>query len=116
LLSNGLKVNPSHIETSLQSHPALKGSLVFRWDRTKCGILLEPKDLKVVRNALAEDIWPALESANKLVPEHARIDRDLIVAGNSKKPFLRASKGTILRSLTTNEYENEIEGVYCAAT
>ena len=115
VLSNALKVNPLHIETRLQSHPALNGALVFGWDHTKCGILLEPKDSEITRNALIDEVWPALDSANALVPEHARINRDLIVVGTPQKPFQRASKGTIVRSLTTNDYKSEIEGVYRGA-
>lgn len=115
VLSNALKVNPLHIEASLQTHPALKGAMVFGRDHTKCGILLEPKDPKITRDALIEEVWPVLESANALVPGHARIRRDFVVVGTPEKPFQRASKGTIVRSLTTKDYESEIEGVYRAA-
>ncbi|KFX89365.1 hypothetical protein V490_07071 [Pseudogymnoascus sp. VKM F-3557] len=73
ILSNALKVNPLHIEAKLQSHPALKGALVFGRDHTKCGILLEPKDPKITADALVEEVWPALEAANSIIPEHARI-------------------------------------------
>ncbi|KFZ02621.1 hypothetical protein V501_09519 [Pseudogymnoascus sp. VKM F-4519 (FW-2642)] len=114
-LSNALKVNPVHIETSLQSHPALKGPLVFGWDHTKCGILLEPKDPNIAPDALIEEVWPALESANALVPEHARIPKNLIIVGDPEKPFHRASKGSVVRLLTTKEYASEIEDVYSAA-
>lgn len=114
VLSNALKVNPLHIEAGLQSHPAVKGAMVFGRDHTKCGILLEPKDSKIAGDALIEEVWPVLESANSLVPEHARIHRELIVVGTPEKPLQRASKGTIVRSLTTKDYESEIEGVYRA--
>lgn len=115
VLSNALKVNPLHIEASLQTHPALKGAMIFGKDHTKCGILLEPKDPKVAADALIEEVWPVLESANSLVPGHARIRKDFVVVGTPEKPFQRASKGTIVRSLTTKDYESEIKGVYRAA-
>ncbi|KFZ02077.1 hypothetical protein V500_00445 [Pseudogymnoascus sp. VKM F-4518 (FW-2643)] len=115
VLSNALKVNPLHIEASLQTHPALKGAMVFGRDHTKCGILLEPKDPKVTGDALIEEVWPVLERANALVPGHARIQRDFVVVATPEKPFQRASKGTIVRSLTTKDYESEIEGAYRAA-
>ncbi|OBT53428.1 hypothetical protein VE04_06668 [Pseudogymnoascus sp. 24MN13] len=114
-LSNALKVNPVHIETSLQSHPSLKGALVFGWDHTECGILLEPKDPKIAADALIEEVWPALESANALVPEHARIPKNLVIVSDPEKPFHRASKGSVVRLLTTKEYASEIEDVYRAA-
>lgn len=111
-LSNALKVNPVHIETSLQSHPALRGALVFGRDHTKCGILLEPKDPNIAADALIEEVWPALESANELVPEHARIRKDLIIVSDPERPFQRAGKGSVVRSLTMKDYESEIEDVY----
>lgn len=114
LLSNGLKVNPLHIETRLQSHPSLKGCLVVGFGYKKCGLLLEPKNPNVERRVVVEDVWPAVEHANCLVPEHARIEKKLVVVADPDRPFPRASKGTIIRSLTTKVYEQEIEEVYCA--
>ncbi|OBT85968.1 hypothetical protein VE02_04794 [Pseudogymnoascus sp. 03VT05] len=114
-LSNALKVNPVDIETSLQSHPALKGALVFGKDHTRCGILLEPKDPKILPDSLIEEVWPALKSANALVPEHARIRKNLIIVSDPAKPFQRTSKGSVVRSLTTKDNESEIEDVYRAA-
>jgi long-subunit acyl-CoA synthetase (AMP-forming) len=115
LLSNGLKVNPVHIETRLQSHPALKGCLVVGYGYTKCGLLIEPREACVGKEALTEQVWPAVEEANSSVPEHARIGRKLVIVADPGKPFPRASKGTIIRSLTTREYKQEIEEVYGVA-
>lgn len=112
LLSNGLKVNPVHLETQLQAHPALKGCLVVGNGYTKCGLLIEPKLQYVEKKSVVEQVWPAVEEANALVPEHARIERKLVIVADPEKPFPRASKGTIIRSLTTRAYEREIEEVY----
>lgn len=111
-LSNAYKVNPVHIETGMQSHPDLKGALVFGQNHTKCGILLEPKDPEISGDALIEKAWPSLEGANALVPEHARVHKNLIVVTSPEKPLPRASKGTIMRSLATEQYESEIEDAY----
>lgn len=115
LLSNGLKVNPVHLESRLQGHPALKGCLVVGYGYTKCGLLIEPKAESVEKEAVVEQVWPAVEAANSLVPEHARIGKKLVIVADPEKPFPRASKGTIIRSLTTQAYEREIEEVYCIA-
>ncbi|KFY07410.1 hypothetical protein V492_07163 [Pseudogymnoascus sp. VKM F-4246] len=112
VLSNALKVNPVHIEASMQDHPALKGSLVFGKGHTKCGMLIEAKNLELKGDALIEEIWPMLEHVNATIPEHARIRRDFIIVADPEKPFKRASKGTVVRSLTTKDYEDEIESLY----
>lgn len=48
-----------------------------------------------LRRALVEQVWAAVEEANSLVPEYARIAKELVVVADPKKPFPRASKGTI---------------------
>jgi long-subunit acyl-CoA synthetase (AMP-forming) len=112
ILSNGLKVNPVHIENRLQSHPVLNGCLVVGYGYTKCGLLIEPRNPSIDTEAAINQVWAAIEEANSLVPEHARIWKQLVVVADREKPFTRASKGTIIRSLTTRAYEREIEEVY----
>ncbi|TVY44200.1 Non-canonical non-ribosomal peptide synthetase [Lachnellula occidentalis] len=112
LLSNALKVNPLHMEMKLQSHPALNGALVFGDGHTSCGLLLEPKMQGIEREELLATIWIAVEEANALVPEHARVSRDRIVVATNERPFVRASKGTVVRKLTLALYRNEIEQAY----
>jgi hypothetical protein len=89
--------------------------LVIGYGHTKCGVLIEPKDYSIEKEAVVEQVWTAVEDANALVPEHARIDKRFVVVADPGRPFPRASKGTIIRSLTTKAYEREIEEVYRAA-
>ena len=112
VLSNGLKVSPVHLETRLQVHTVLKGSLVFGDVHTSCGLLLEPKEQGIKREALMEKVWGAVEEANAFVPEHARVSRDKVVITTDERPFLRASKGTVVRKLTLGLYQNKIKRTY----
>jgi len=115
ILHNALKVNPLDIETKLQVHPALSGCLVIGAGYTQCGLLIDPKDHKLPKEKLLEIIWPGVEEANASVPEHARVQKNLVVVGTEDRPFHRASKGTIVRKLTIGMYEKEIEEVYGGA-
>lgn len=94
LLNNALKVNPLHVEVKLQSHPLLKGALVFGEGRVRCGILLEVKE-GVEKKGLVERVWGDVERANGEVPEHARIERSLVVIADEERPFVRAAKGYV---------------------
>ncbi|KAF7874496.1 uncharacterized protein EAF02_008473 [Botrytis sinoallii] len=115
ILSNAAKVNPVHIETLLQSHPLLNGCLVFGTGRTRCGILLEPKeDSKLTEEDLIEKVWPDVQKANDTVPAHARVERHLVFVAKKDKRFERAAKGTLVRSICTNMYKAEIDSVYAA--
>lgn len=115
ILSNAHKVNPVHIETLLQSHPLLNGCLVFGEGRNYCGILLEPKEgSELTEEVLVAMVWPDVEKANSTVPEHARVERDLVLVVKSDKRFERAAKGTIVRSVCLREYRVEIDNIYPA--
>jgi hypothetical protein len=94
LLNNALKVNPLYVEVKLQSHPLLRGVLVFGEGRVKCGILLELKE-RVEKEGLVGRVWGDIETVNREVPEHAKIERCLVVIADEEKPFVRAAKGCV---------------------
>ncbi|ESZ98652.1 hypothetical protein SBOR_0890 [Sclerotinia borealis F-4128] len=113
ILSNAHKVNPVHIEILLQSHPLLNGCLVFGEGKINCGILLEPKEgSELTEDDLIALVWPEIEKANATVPEHARVERGLVVVVKNNKRFERAAKGTIVRSACVKAYNTEIDDLY----
>jgi acyl-CoA synthetase (AMP-forming)/AMP-acid ligase II len=112
VLGTGLKINPVDIEIRLQAHSALSGCLVFGNGYARCEILLEAK--KPGETQLVERVWEAIEEANLTVLEHARIDRSFVVVADPALPFVRASKGTIVRKLTTALYVKNITEIYRA--
>lgn len=112
ILSNGAKVNPLHIEVKLMSHPALKGGLMFGDGHTACGMLLEPKEAFIGKDELLSSVWPAIEEANELVPERARVLKSLIVVATTEKLLARSSKGTLVRKASLKLYETEIQETY----
>ncbi|KUJ18636.1 acetyl-CoA synthetase-like protein [Mollisia scopiformis] len=114
ILNNALKVNPLHIEVKLQSHALLNGAMVFGEGRMKCGILLEPKQ-GIEKELLLRIVWGDIERANGDVPEHARVERHLVLVADKEKPFVKSAKGTVVRAATGKLYEREIEEVYLKA-
>ncbi|KAI9645424.1 hypothetical protein NHQ30_006163 [Ciborinia camelliae] len=115
ILSNSLKVNPVHVETFLQSHPLLNGCLVVGEGKNHCGILLEPKEgSELTPEDLVKLVWPDVEQANDTVPEHARVERDLVLVVKTDKRFERAAKGTIVRSICLRQHQAEIDDLYTA--
>ncbi|KIM95835.1 hypothetical protein OIDMADRAFT_133809 [Oidiodendron maius Zn] len=111
ILRTGLKVNPVDLEVMVSGHPLLSGCLVFGSDKPKCGLLVEPKSKDVPSEDLIEKVWRYVVDANATLPEHARVERNmiLIVAPMS---FPRAGKGSIVRSLTYQVYNREIQALY----
>ncbi|KAH6714592.1 hypothetical protein BKA61DRAFT_673914 [Leptodontidium sp. MPI-SDFR-AT-0119] len=116
ILNTALKVNPIHIEIPLLSQPLMKGAMVFGAGQMRCGILLEPKDGTSLTGSEKENfvaaVWPDVVNANHEVPEHARVQRDLVIVADPQKPLARSVKMSVVRSLTTKLYAKEIEDVY----
>ncbi|KAF2832434.1 putative NRPS-like enzyme [Ophiobolus disseminans] len=114
VLSNGEKFNPIPMELEVQSHSSLSGAMVVGQGRSRATLLVEPKPDNPDENRkdLESVIWPHVEEANRLLPAQGRILRSNIIVAKPDKPFARAGKGTIVRRLTENLYESEIEAVY----
>jgi acyl-coenzyme A synthetase/AMP-(fatty) acid ligase len=111
ILSTGDKVNPVPKESLIQNHPMVTGALVFGNSRTKCGLLVEVKD-HAHQKELLEAIWGLVVKENEDSRIPARIEQEMIRLASPAKPFVRAGKGTIVRSLTLEEYREEIKSMY----
>jgi thioester reductase-like protein len=109
VLSNGEKFNPIPFESTLQGHVA--GALVVGQGHFQAALLIEPKP-NTEKSGLLDSIWPIVQEANKLVPGQGRITRSMIRLSSPDKPFVRASKGTVIRKMTGKLYEAEIQDIY----
>ena len=97
------------MESRLQSLPGVIGSIVFGNGRVKCGLIVETKGHDM---AVLEAVWNVVEKENETVPKHSWIDRHMILLAKKEKPFVRAGKGTVIRSQSLKEYDAEIEELY----
>ncbi|KAF2011090.1 putative NRPS-like enzyme [Aaosphaeria arxii CBS 175.79] len=114
VLSNGGKFNPVPAELLIQSHPAVNGALVVGTGRVQAALLVEINQESGQEDIgrLISVIWPTVGKANQLLPGQGQIMKDKILLSRSTKPFVRAGKGTVVRKLTENLYEAEIDEVY----
>ena len=115
VLSNGEKFNPVLTEKLIESHPLIKGALVVGQGRFQAGLLVEPEWNQAGSldpSTLIEEIWPTVENANREAPAHARIYSSKIAVSGREKPFVRAAKGSIIRSQTATAFKEEIEALY----
>ncbi|KAG8676487.1 hypothetical protein FPOAC2_02582 [Fusarium poae] len=111
LLSNGEKVDPHATEAFLHTSPYISSALVYGTGRAYCALLVELQTN--VEHAGAVDLlWPLVQEANKLVPSHAQISKDMILVAQPSKPFCRAGKGSVQRQMTFSEYEKELAALY----
>lgn len=115
-MSNGLKMDPAHLEDAIGARPEVKGVVVAGEGRPRLCLLVELHEPAPVGDEDARDtmrgLWPTIEQANRACPKFGRIPRELVLFATRDKPFMRASKGTIQRRLTVAAYEHEIEDLY----
>ena len=112
LLGDSEKVFPVPMETKLSGHPFLSGAIVCGQRRFQAGLLLEPKVAVTDAASFIDALWPSIEEVNSLIPGQGRITRSNVLVASGDKPFQRATKGTVVRSLTLNAYEQEIDALY----
>ncbi|KAI1792211.1 acetyl-CoA synthetase-like protein [Ganoderma leucocontextum] len=119
MLSNGEKTNPAPLEFIIAKDPHVHGCLFFGRGKLQNGVLIEPtreeqydprdeRKLADFRNK----IWPTIESANAIAPQHSRIFKEMIMVTSPSKPFTYNAKGFPRRAPILRDYENEIEALY----
>ncbi len=112
VLSNGEKFNPSPSEAIITGHHLLSGAVIVGLGRFQPALLVELRDGVDIRtDAVIDDIWPTVQQANAQAPGHARVIRSMIAVASTKR-FERAGKGTVVRKLTADKFEPEIEALY----
>nr|ARJ54151.1 nonribosomal peptide synthetase [Ramalina conduplicans] len=115
VLSSGEKLYPVPMEKQLEGLPNVSGSLITGHGRFQPALLLESKEAEGRDDvAVLDGLWPAIESANKSMPGHGRVTRQMILLAKKDKPFVRAGKGTIVRKLTEKAYAEEIGSLYAS--
>ncbi|OJD34983.1 ochratoxin a non-ribosomal peptide synthetase [Diplodia corticola] len=118
VLSNGEKFNPVSFEKTVENHGLVRGALVVGQSRFQPALLVEPDWERVDAAAkqdlarLLDEVWPAVELANRDAPAHAQVWKNKMAFTKRDKPFLRAAKGSIQRRATVAAYDAEIDALY----
>ncbi|KAI0813826.1 hypothetical protein GGR55DRAFT_702803 [Xylaria sp. FL0064] len=114
VLANGEKFNPIPLEINVQNDPSLKRALLVGNRRTRASLIVEPKEPldKNGRRDLLEKLWPVVEKANMLVPGQGTVQKTMLLCALPEKPFVRTGKGTVVRKLTEEAYNEEINQLY----
>lgn len=111
VMSNGLKINPSVMESMVSSHPKVVSALLTGDGQLQAAWLIELRDPPVNddnTSQLVDEIWPTIEKANDIGPIQARVPRDAIVFTTKGRPMFRAGKGTVQRKITIKTYQPEL--------
>ncbi|KAF8892830.1 acetyl-CoA synthetase-like protein [Gymnopilus junonius] len=117
--ASGEKTVPAPIEDIVMTSPHLMGTVMFGRAHNQAGVLIEPRESHTIDVKNGEQvaqfrnlIWPVIEEANKVAPAFSRIFKEMILITDAKKPLPRTAKGTVMRKLAVEMYEEEISALY----
>ncbi|KAF1808424.1 acetyl-CoA synthetase-like protein [Eremomyces bilateralis CBS 781.70] len=116
VFASGAKHNPLSFEENVRLNNHVSEALVFGTGRMAAGLLIEMKDTPLENWAQAKEVLDSIlasvEAANTAAPKHAVVQRSLILFTSASSPFMRASKGTVVRKRSLDLYGAEIEKAY----
>lgn len=92
--------------------PLIQHALVFGEGRFQNGILLLPAAQSWDRDSVLRAVWPTIESANAVIPQHSRLVKPLVLIADPQRRFALSEKGTVRRQETHKLYVAEIEAAY----
>lgn len=113
--AHGLLIDPTLPENILGADPRVACALLVGTNRKTAAWLIEPRkqvESDAEKESLRELLWDAVQRANEVAPDFARVDKVMILFTKPDKPMLRASKGTVQRKVTLEAYKEEIERLY----
>ena len=114
ILSNGLNVEASAIESIVQQHPEIKTALVGGQGRPRPFLLVEMFDNTSSEpdEEKLDDIWPYVVRANETCTDNIKLTKDLVILTDLRKPLPRTAKDTVSREPSFKLYASEIDKLY----
>ncbi|KAJ7915475.1 hypothetical protein B0H13DRAFT_1999857 [Mycena leptocephala] len=115
-LSMGMKLT-AMLEAILVSDSLIRGAVIFSHGTT-FGVIIDPVPEYAAKSNLSDPgqaatfkslIWPTIEKYNEVVPDVARLDKEIILFSTPDKPFVYGEKGLPRRKEAIGAYVAEIE-------
>ncbi|KAL1640082.1 hypothetical protein SLS58_007349 [Diplodia intermedia] len=111
VLTGEVKMYAGEVEERVRCHPLVRHALVGGYGRKVPFLLLEVAGDRL-GPGVVEEVWPAVEEANRDILPKCKLRRELTFVAGDEKPFVRLGKGSVDRRGTLARYEKEIEEMY----
>lgn len=123
VLGTGEKVMPQHLESALNSDPAIKTAVCLGQGRFELIVLVEPANVAVYEestsfetsSSFVDAVWNLVSASNKTLDRHAQVtSRKAIIVKPRDKAIPRTDKGSVSRRQVYEVFADEIEAAYAA--
>ncbi|KAI9842789.1 MAG: hypothetical protein M1837_006892 [Sclerophora amabilis] len=129
ILANGENLHASNMEAIIIRDPLVQTALIGGQGRNRSFLVLElakdddnnaddehdnssPRVEGVRQDARLGRVWPAVEAANAICSDSARISKELVLFSSPTKPIPRTAKGSLLRREALALYHDEVEALF----
>ncbi|EED20986.1 NRPS-like enzyme, putative [Talaromyces stipitatus ATCC 10500] len=112
VLATGEKLNPVPLELGVQAIPGVAGALVAGESQARVALLVELQPDHNLGPNPEDTLWPSIRHLNSDIAGPGRVSRSMIFIAKDDKPFIRAGKGTVVRKLTLEAYQEELNNLF----
>ncbi|KAH8689541.1 putative NRPS-like enzyme [Talaromyces proteolyticus] len=112
VLSNGEKFNPIPLESGIEAIPGVAGALIVGQGQPRVALIVELRADHDLGTNPVDGLWPWITKLNTNTAGPGRVSRSMILIANSEKPLTRGGKGTIVRKLSIESYESELNALF----
>lgn len=114
VLVNGEKANPLLLEGAARESPLVAEAVVFGAMKPHLGLFVLPTELSSTGDEIVEAMWPRIEQANRIVPAHARLGKDMVqlLPPETAALIRKTDKGTVIRAAFYEQFSQLIDAAY----
>ena len=117
ILSNSVHILPTSVESAIQEHPHVRAALVGGQGRTGPYLLVESVthgNKSGSSEDLLNELWPSFQAANErlIFLKEGWITKERVIVAPETRPFARLVKGSVDRTSTIKDFEQDIENCY----
>ena len=114
---SGVKLFVADLERAIEQHDWVRSALIGNDSCRAPIVMLEPSPQAFATHTVSYEtfidcVWPAIEAANRLCTENARLQKDLVFVAKGR--FARTAKGSVARRSTLKLLKHEMEKLYTA--
>ena len=117
-LSHGNSLPVSGMEAIITSHPDVGAAIIGGNGRARPFLILDilrdqiPAHVGQQDKSLIEHVWPVFNEANQVCVETVTLTKELVIIVSPKRPVVLSAKGTVMRRVTIELYQDEVDNIY----
>ncbi|KAK3172368.1 hypothetical protein OEA41_005689 [Lepraria neglecta] len=117
-LSHGNSLPASHMEGTICNHSDVRAAIIGGHGRERPFLILDlvrdrlPANIPQQDKDVIDEVWPVVNKANEGCIDIVRLTKESTILATPANPFVWTAKGTVMRRVTIELYQDEVSGLY----